>query len=586
MNKIAHIHLEGPLIKAAKALIPEKPLSLGWHANFPWKRWAFVFEGNPSRRAIEAAHKTGLDFQKDLKSNPVLTAITIPNIKESEVEEATRIFDAFADEYKSVSKKVASIITHYVNEGSQVIRKITAEYDREKLKPGYKGRFVIQEHDAERAGKHWDFRIEFPVTSLGSSLKKYDSARPDSNEPSGSAPDKTGTVYRSFVDRKRELPTKDDKIYLIETEDHPIEYGKFEGTIEKGYGAGTVKIWDKGTYELLDAEGDKKFTLNFDGKKLKGVYALIKYQKGYLWIKSHKKKEASAIDYIRPTLPPQLWDLDTKPPTLRDKIRNAVIGAILDAFEKAGLERPLRCIKGLFISGSGAGYNYKEDGDLDIDILYEPKTVRNTYPELDKLTDTDLFEYLKKVIGPKNGKKIAGTSHTFSYMVLKSREKPIGDGVYDVLKNKWVKEPTPIPMDFDPDRAFIKQRLIAETIAQKIDLLIGEIIRTIDDLRKIDQFRKFYGNINEKHVIVMHHLQELCKNLDDWYNWIWNLQKKAARGNSKAVYPTFNYSPNWKEKMIIFKYLARYGYHRCVSMLYSLLKDDPYLDVIDQFIPD
>jgi hypothetical protein len=133
MDKIVHIHLEGPMIKAAKALISEKPLSLGWNTQFPKERWGFVFKGNPSRRAIKAAHKTGLDFQRDLKTDPVITAISIPDVKESEVEKAIRIFDAFADEYKSVSKKTASIITRYINEDPPVVKKFTVKAGRKQM---------------------------------------------------------------------------------------------------------------------------------------------------------------------------------------------------------------------------------------------------------------------------------------------------------------------------------------------------------------------------------------------------------------------------------------------------------------------
>lgn len=133
MDKIAHIHLQGPLIKAAKALIPEKPISLGWNTVFPRERWGFTFKGNPSRRTIKAAHKIGLDFQRDLKTDPVITAISIPDVKESEMEEATRILDAFADEYKSISKKTASIITRYINEDPPVVKKITVKAGRKQL---------------------------------------------------------------------------------------------------------------------------------------------------------------------------------------------------------------------------------------------------------------------------------------------------------------------------------------------------------------------------------------------------------------------------------------------------------------------
>ena len=132
----------------------------------------------------------------------------------------------------------------------------------------------------------------------------------------------------------------------------------------------------------------------------------------------------------------------------------------------------------------------------------------------------------------------------------------------------------------------LNKKKIAIEITREIDLVIGEIIRTVDDLKKVDQFNNFYGKYNAKRVLLRYKLKNLCKDLDKWYNFIWRLQEEAVEDKKKSFYPAFDFSPNWKEKMIIFKYLARYGYHQCVKMLYSLLKDDPYLEIIDQFIPD
>ena len=65
----------------------------------------------------------------------------------------------------------------------------------------------------------------------------------------------------------------------METEDHPIEYASFEGSIPVGqYGAGIVKIWDKGSYETKVWENDKiEFTLK--GQRLKGRYVLVRLKK-------------------------------------------------------------------------------------------------------------------------------------------------------------------------------------------------------------------------------------------------------------------------------------------------------------------
>ena len=62
------------------------------------------------------------------------------------------------------------------------------------------------------------------------------------------------------------------------TEDHPMEYARFEGIIPKGeYGGGTVMVWDTGTYELIDGNyWNGKLHIALNGKKLKGEWVLVK----------------------------------------------------------------------------------------------------------------------------------------------------------------------------------------------------------------------------------------------------------------------------------------------------------------------
>src|ERR1700744_4133662 len=109
-------------------------------------------------------------------------------------------------------------------------------------------RFVIQKHDATRL--HYDFRLEFDG------------------------------VFKSWaVTRGPSLDPKDKRL-AVEVEDHPLEYGDFEGTIPKGqYGGGTVQLWDRGYWESDDPEGgfkkgDLKFTLH--GEKLHGSWVLVR----------------------------------------------------------------------------------------------------------------------------------------------------------------------------------------------------------------------------------------------------------------------------------------------------------------------
>jgi bifunctional non-homologous end joining protein LigD len=129
--------------------------------------------------------------------------------------------------------------------------------------------FCVQRHDATRL--HYDFRLE-----IDGVLKSW-------AVPKGPSLDPAVKHFAAFV------------------EDHPIEYGSFEGTIPKGnYGAGSVMLWDRGTFELLGeaggaeqlARGDLKFRLH--GEKLNGDFAIVHMKgrgKGNEWLLIKKKDE-------------------------------------------------------------------------------------------------------------------------------------------------------------------------------------------------------------------------------------------------------------------------------------------------------
>jgi bifunctional non-homologous end joining protein LigD len=110
-------------------------------------------------------------------------------------------------------------------------------------------RYLIQKHAARR--EHYDFRLEY-----------------------------NGALLSWAVPRGPSLDTKEKRL-AVRTEDHPIEYGEFEGTIPEGeYGGGTVMLWDRGTWEpRLDvAQGlrDGQLKFNLHGKRLKGGFALVR----------------------------------------------------------------------------------------------------------------------------------------------------------------------------------------------------------------------------------------------------------------------------------------------------------------------
>ena len=75
----------------------------------------------------------------------------------------------------------------------------------------------------------------------------------------------------------------------METEDHPLEYADFEGTIpEDQYGAGTVEIWDKGKYVLKSRKEDK-LIFEIQGNRLHGDYVLVRFKEKKNWLFFKKK---------------------------------------------------------------------------------------------------------------------------------------------------------------------------------------------------------------------------------------------------------------------------------------------------------
>src|SRR3954470_9375133 len=131
------------------------------------------------------------------------------------------------------------------------------------------GFFCVQRHDATRL--HYDFRLEVNGVLVSWAVPKGPSLDPSR------------------------------KALAMKVEDHPFDYGTFEGIIPKGnYGAGSVMLWDKGTYEVIgepDAQGqldrgDFKFRLN--GTKVKGAFVIVHMKragKGNEWLLIKKPDE-------------------------------------------------------------------------------------------------------------------------------------------------------------------------------------------------------------------------------------------------------------------------------------------------------
>ena len=243
--------------------------------------------------------------------------------------------------------------------------------------------FVVQKHRATRL--HYDFRL-----AIDGTLKSW-------AVPKGPS--------QSHVDKR----------LAVQTEDHPLDYGNFEGKIPEGnYGAGTVMVWDRGTFHLegnLDAlkqleKGEIKFSLN--GEKLRGSFVLVKLkqsEKGNEWLLIKHKDAAEdskwnldehdgsvltgrTIEEIKEELPPKRAPVLIEPKEL-DGARKAEMPSRLEPMLATLSEQPFSDPNWLFeIKWDGVRALARiENGTLKL----QSRTgidITKRYPELSSLPDS------------------------------------------------------------------------------------------------------------------------------------------------------------------------------------------------------
>ena len=96
-------------------------------------------------------------------------------------------------------------------------------------------------------------------------------------------------VLKSWAIPKEPSTSPGIRRLAVQVEDHPVDYANFEGTIPEGeYGAGTVEIWDRGTYKLIDRKEDK-LIVEINGNRLKGTYVLVRFKEQKNWLFFKKK---------------------------------------------------------------------------------------------------------------------------------------------------------------------------------------------------------------------------------------------------------------------------------------------------------
>ncbi len=242
--------------------------------------------------------------------------------------------------------------------------------------------FVVQKHRATRL--HYDFRLAIDGT------------------------------LKSWAVPKGPSQSHADKRLAVHVEDHPLEYGGFEGKIPEGsYGAGTVMVWDRGTFQVegnLDAlkqleKGEIKFSLN--GEKLRGSFVLVKLkqsEKGNEWLMIKHKDAAEdsswnidehdgsaltgrTIEEIKEELPPKRQAIPIHPSELQGA-RKAAMPSRVEPMLATLADHPFSDPNWLFeIKWDGVRALARiENGDLALRSR-NAIDIAQRYPELASLPD-------------------------------------------------------------------------------------------------------------------------------------------------------------------------------------------------------
>jgi bifunctional non-homologous end joining protein LigD len=240
--------------------------------------------------------------------------------------------------------------------------------------------FVVQKHAARRL--HYDFRLE------------------------------VGGVLKSWAVPKGPSLNPADKRLAVQTEDHPLDYGGFEGGIPQGnYGAGTVMVWDRGRFHVEGeadaarqiARGEIKF--NLQGEKLRGGFVLVKLkhsEKGNEWLLIKHKDDAvdahwnidehdgsaltgRTLDEIAAQLPPRKQAEPMRPAEL-DGAKKAAMPARISPMLATLIEKPFSDPEWLFeIKWDGVRcLAFLDDGKLTLRARSE-SDITARYPELASL---------------------------------------------------------------------------------------------------------------------------------------------------------------------------------------------------------
>jgi hypothetical protein len=255
-------------------------------------------------------------------------------------------------------------------------------------------------------------------------------------------------------------------------------------------------------------------------------------------------KIASIIVKPRPFLNKNIWYLKKGTYVLIPKVRDFIIQPLSKTLVKY-FKDPWHWLLGVEIIGSSTSNQYSEDSDLDINVKFSIDKFREKHPQYAATSGKDLKKFINKHFKLYLDNLILpGTHIPVNYHASTELGTPATEGIYDVRKNTWVKQPVFVPLDFNSVEAFKKE--------YDFSFQLGETIN-----KHLHQFRITAGLYQNKYVSEAQFSQEVAN--------LKRVQKilkvlRSRRFVDKPVFVKYKYSVNWDYRNIVFKILESWGY--------------------------
>lgn len=282
------------------------------------------------------------------------------------------------------------------------------------------------------------------------------------------------------------------------------------------------------------------------------------------------KLQASILDYPKPGLEPKVWQYDG---ALQPQVKEQILNKLNKFVESQG-HTLQSIVNKIYIVGSLTSYQYNKYTDLDIHSFINLQNMLGVFKgneeELTELIDKNW----RKTLNKAEAETIEGTQHPleFYFEIPEDLNVSPADGVYDLLNDKWIKEPRTIDIDFDVEKIYPEIINNAKNLAKELDINFGELKRNVTDAEMLQEMISFLSE--EQKELFKNRLNTKVEEIDEVISKL----IKVEQGISDQRHEDYAWdSPG----NIIFKYLQRFSYINLLKLLEKAVGSDKKFDVDD-----